>query len=86
MTAESLIDLADTIGFEAIDQEVAVWIEYGGFDIEVAERAKHIGTEPEPLIEHLNARLQYIHRYIHPDGPWGWEYCGRCVSRTRKVK
>lgn len=45
-TMESLIDLAEYIGFDAIDKEIDVWIEVGEFDEAVKARAKELGWIP----------------------------------------
>lgn len=43
---ESLAELCADIGFDAVDQEVAVWIEMGEYDEDVIERARAIGWLP----------------------------------------
>lgn len=42
----SLFDLAQSIGFDSIDQEIATWIEIGEFDAAVKERAEKLGWVP----------------------------------------
>ena len=70
--AKSLFDLANDIGFDQIDREVAVWIEMGEFDEEVRERAQIL------IQRHADEYRQPLHRLLHEDGPYGWEFCGRC--------
>ena len=41
--ANSLLDLCERLGFAAVDEEVARWIEIGEFDEQVAERAEKLG-------------------------------------------
>ena len=80
---ESIFDLANHIGFDAIDAEVSVWIEQGEFDYAVTDRAEAMGITMDerhqrlaPIVEQ---GLQGYHRLMHPDGPYGWEFCGRCL-------
>lgn len=79
MAVKNLIDLANHIGFAAIDAEIETWIEMGEFDEQVRERASQINFTP-PDIESYRLAAQALHRYRHPDGPWGYEYCARCMS------
>lgn len=81
---KSLHDLADTIGYEAIDREFMVWIES---DVNLQDQViQRIGEcRPEvlatprlrALADSANNVKQFMHRIKHPDGPYGWEFCGR---------
>ena len=85
---KSLHDLADTIGYEAIDREFMVWLDT---DKNLREEAVEVirQHEPELFTDNLMLNLaseghdlkQRIHRIAHPDGPWGWEYCGRKLCK-----
>lgn len=72
--ANSLIDLANDIGFAQIDREVAVWIEMGEFDEQVLMRAQQLYRRE------TDSYRQALHRLCHEDGPYGWEFCGRCKN------
>lgn len=43
---KSLLDLVDKVGFDAVDAEIAAWIEMGEFDEQVRERARELGWIP----------------------------------------
>lgn len=79
---ESFFDLANHVGFDVIDREVAVWIEQGVFDDDVTERAESLGITMDERAhsarEYGEQHLQWLHRRIHPNGPYGWEFCARC--------
>lgn len=74
-----LLDVCEALGYGAVDSEIEVWIESGAFDEQVQERAEVIG-----LSENTRAAVfgdefaQKIHRDLHPDGPWGWDFCFKC--------
>lgn len=56
--SDSLFDLANRIGFDAIDREISVWIEMGEFDTAVAQRAAKLGwISPKTLISELDEPL-----------------------------
>lgn len=74
--AESLLDLCDKYGFDAIDSEVEVWIETGAFDYTVMERARVLDDNESPAAE----RAQRIHRFTHSDGPWHYTHCALCTD------
>lgn len=80
---ESLMGLADSIGFDAIDSEIEVWIESGAFDYQVIERANVLVEKVGDLAYNsTNGNLrQEFHRKNHPDGTYGWEFCARCLNQ-----
>lgn len=84
---ESLINDAYDRGYDdAIDRadenrhEQAINdIYYGEYDEDVEMR--YLEThKPDGLAEVGLEALQQIHRLVHPTGPWGWEYCARCMK------
>lgn len=80
----NLFDLAEHIGFDAIDSEVEVWIDMGEFDHAVKDRAVKmniaVGPDNQDALAAGQYGLQATHRQIHPDGPYGWEFCGVCST------
>ena len=85
---ESLHDLADHIGYEAIDREFMVWLDS---DKVLREEAVEVIRQHEPdlFTDHLMHSLvaeaqdlkQRIHQIAHPNGPYGWEFCGDSLCR-----
>jgi hypothetical protein len=83
----NLHDLADKIGYEAIDEEIMVWLDN---DVYLRREAMSVIKQHEPdLVLNLNdvqrealragdGYRQACHRLQHPDGPYGWEFCGVC--------
>lgn len=82
----NLFELTNDIGFEQIDAEIELWIEVGEFDEAVKERAAVLGYvhrhEPEPL----SNTMQETHRFYHPNGPWGWEFCAVCAGVINELR
>ena len=73
---ESMLELAETIGLDKVDAEVVVWIEQGVYDEDVELRAEQLGmSRPQ---HDLHRGLQRVHRILHPEGPYGYEFCGEC--------
>lgn len=68
-------NIMDYVGDGMIEEEIAS----GELDWEVERRALQLGfvTEPEKISVGLEVQ-QDLHRRLHPNGPWGWEYCSRC--------
>lgn len=75
MSISNIMDLADKVGFDVIDDEVEVWIESGAYDLAVEERAAWLSVRKEYPDCSTN---QQLHRLLHPNGPYGWEFCARC--------
>lgn len=74
---EGLYGLVNAEGFDAVDQEISAWINMGEFDEHVVERAKVLEIRSEEQ-EQYSALVQRLHRILHPDDPWGWEFCVKC--------
>lgn len=71
----SLFDLVDGVGFDAIDAEIEEWIDQGVYDQQVLTRAKELDTMESPVA----VWQQEIHRSVHPRGPYGYEHCAMCI-------